>query len=259
LERLIEVVASHDPTSTVDARLTEKVPRSIAGMFDAIAGRYDLLNHVLSAGLDRRWRAKAVASLDLTEDDRLLDLCTGTGDLAVSALNGKRGAPGRVIGIDFAFQMLRVAQAKLHRLHLDVPLLQADAVRLPLSSDVVDAVTIAFGIRNVADRAGACREVFRVLKPGGRVAMLELGIPTLWGLRAAYMWYFRRVLPLIGAIVAGHAEAYTYLPESVGAFPAPELFARQMGSVGFERVRSTQLALGIVYLYEARKPTTGLL
>jgi len=252
-------VASRDPAATVDARLTAKEPQSIARMFDAIARRYDFLNHLLSAGLDRRWRATAVAALDLHEDDLLIDLCTGTGDLAMAALPRAPDSSGRVVGIDFAFEMLRVAQSKIARRHVRVPLVQADAVRLPLSSESVDAVTVGFGIRNVADRLAACREVLRVLKPGGRFGVLEFGVPHTPGLRSAYLWYFRRVLPRIGAVVARHSDAYAYLPESVGAFPAPEVFAEQLTSVGFERVRPTRLARGVVYLYVARKPGAGLL
>ncbi len=246
-------MALHDSATAVDARLTSREPRNIAEMFDAIAPRYDLLNHLLSAGLDRRWRAKTIAALELNEDDVLLDLCTGTADLAMAAVGSRRGAAGRVIGVDFALQMLRVAQAKLGRSGMVVPLLQADAVRLPLSSGGVDAVTIGFGIRNVADRTGACQEILRVLAPGGRLAVLEFGMPRLPGLRSVYAWYFRHILPRVGAVVAKHSEAYAYLPESVGTFPAPDAFVRQLASVGFDQIEVTQLAFGVVYLYVARK------
>ncbi len=243
-----------DSVRVVDRELAAKAPDRIAGMFDAIAARYDLLNRLLSAGLDRRWRSRAVQALELTGVETVLDVCTGTGDLAIAAVSGAGQGARRVIGVDFAAQMLRVGSRKVQARHCPVTLVQGDAMTLPLSSEAVDAVTIGFGIRNVVSLEGACAEVLRVLRPGGRLAVLEFGLPRTPGLRTAYLWYFRQVLPRIGALISSHRQAYSYLPDSVGTFPAGKAFSRRLEDAGFTEVRHVQLALGIVYLYVARKP-----
>ena len=222
-------------------------------MFDAIAPRYDLLNHLLSAGMDRRWRDRAVEALALPPGTRILDLCTGTGDLAIAAT--RLVAPVSVIGIDFSGEMLRRAQSKLRALQLErtVRLLRADATRIPLPGDCCDAATIGFGIRNVAEPDRALAELARVLRPGGRLAILEFGHPRIPGIRTLYAWYFRYLLPMIGRNVSKHKSAYSYLPASVSAFPAPEAFAEIMAKAGFASVRATPLTFGIVYLFVAEK------
>src|SRR5712671_3380842 len=173
-----------------------KSPERIAGMFDAIAGNYDFLNHLLSAGIDRRWRRRAIRSLALTGSERVLDLCTGTGDLAIAAVDARPGA-ARVIGVDFAAAMLRVGAEKLRQRQLDrsVTLVRGDATRIPLATGSVNGITVAFGIRNVENIELACTEIFRVLAPGGRLAVLEFAMPTTPLIRPAYQWYFNRVLP----------------------------------------------------------------
>ena len=223
-------------------------------MFDAIAGRYDLLNWVLSAGVDRQWRRRAVRSLALTGSERVLDLCTGTADLAIAARTARPPA-GRVVGVDFAAAMLRVGAEKLRRRTLNgsIALLRGDATRTPIAGASVDAVTIAFGIRNVDDVAAVCEEIQRVLKPGGRLAILEFGIPTAAGLRGAYLWYFKRILPRIGRLVSRHEAAYAYLPESVGAFSRPDEFVTILRQHGFVDVDAVPLTFGIVFLYTGRK------
>ncbi len=235
-----------------------KSPQRIAGMFDAIAGHYDFLNHLLSAGIDRRWRRAAIRSLALEGRERVLDLCAGTGDLAMSARRAVP-PPARVIGIDFAAEMLRVGQEKLRRGDLTgaVTLVRGDATRIPLTDRSVDAVTIGFGIRNVEDAAAACAEMHRVLKPGGRVAILEFAIPTAPGVRMAYLWYFNRVLPFIGRIVSRHNAAYGYLPASVSAFASPDEFVTILRHAGFTAVAASPLTLGIVFLYTARRARGG--
>jgi demethylmenaquinone methyltransferase / 2-methoxy-6-polyprenyl-1,4-benzoquinol methylase len=177
-----------------------KQPSRIAGMFDAIAARYDLLNHLLSAGLDNLWRRRAVASLQLTAGETVLDLCAGTGDLAIAA---HRGAPGvrRVIGVDFSGAMLAIGKSKAMRFP-SIVFVRGDATQVPLGDGTIDAVTIGFGIRNVEHPAAACREVFRVLRPGGRLAILEFALPRAPMLRNLYLWYFRQVLPRIGRVVS---------------------------------------------------------
>jgi demethylmenaquinone methyltransferase/2-methoxy-6-polyprenyl-1,4-benzoquinol methylase len=229
-----------------------KAPARIAGMFDAIAARYDLLNHLLSAGIDRRWRRQAVASLALRGGERVLDVCTGTADLALAALAGPR-PPARVVGVDFADAMLRVGQRKLRRRDARVALVRGDATRLPVVGGSVDAVTVGFGIRNVEDTAAACTELRRVLAPGGRLAVLEFAVPTAPLVRAVYLWYFRNVLPLIGRLVSRHDAAYGYLPASVGAFASPDEFVKLLQRSGFVDVAAVPLTFGIVLLYTARR------
>lgn len=233
-----------------------KEPARIAGMFDAIARRYDALNHLLSAGLDRRWRRRAVRVLALEPHERVLDMCTGTGDLAIAAATETTGHAGEVLGVDFSTEMLRHAHRKVQERGLAgrVRLARGDATRMPVGEEAIDAAMVAFGIRNVQDPAACCAEFHRVLRPGGRLAILEFGAPRIPGVRAAYLWYFRHVLPRIGRLVSKHGEAYTYLPLSLLEFPAGGAFMRLLTGVGFEDVRCESLALGLVYLYVARKP-----
>ena len=223
-------------------------------MFDAIAPRYDLLNGVLSAGLDRYWRRRAIRSLRFTGRELLLDVCTGTGDVALAAARSGRGAQ-RVLGVDFAAAMLGLARQKVRsrRLTARVSLVRGDAMRLPLPSAAVDGVTVAFGIRNVVDTATACAELLRVLRPGGRLAILEFGLPVMAALRPLDLWYFRNVLPRIGRAVSRHDAAYSYLPASVGAFQCGEEFAAILRKQGFNNVQARPLTFGIVYLYTAQK------
>ncbi len=231
-------------------------------MFDAIAGRYDLLNHLLSLGLDRRWRARAVAELRLADGERLLDLCTGTGDLAIAAVErtavdrraGPQNRPLQVIGVDFAAAMLQIARDKVRARGLRIPLVRGDATALPVPNASCDAASIGFGIRNVDRPERAVAELARVLRPGGRLAILEFGFPKIPGIRALYRLYFRRVLPLIGRAVSRHGDAYSYLPASVEAFQSPQAFSRMLESAGFARVRTVPLTLGIVYLFMATMP-----
>jgi demethylmenaquinone methyltransferase/2-methoxy-6-polyprenyl-1,4-benzoquinol methylase len=232
----------------------DKTPRRIAGMFDAIAPRYDLLNTVLSAGLDRYWRRCAIGSLRLTGHETVVDVCTGTGDVALAAAGSRRGA-GRVIGVDFAGAMLVRARQKVGQTQRPgrVQLVRGDATSLPLPANVADGATIAFGIRNVNHPEMACRELFRTLKPGGRLAILEFGLPIVPAVRPLYLWYFRHVLPRIGHAVSRHDAAYSYLPASVGAFPWGEAFADLLRGEGFNNVKARPLTLGIVYLYTATK------
>lgn len=231
-----------------------KSPEKIAGMFDAIAGNYDFLNHLLSAGIDKRWRRRAIKSLQLTGREQVLDLCTGTADLAIAATEGATGAQ-HVLGVDFAGEMLRVGLEKTRARQLTrrVTLVRGDAANIPAASGSVDAVTVAFGIRNVQDTQKGCDEIFRVLNSGGRLAVLEFAIPTLPGVRALYLWYFKHVLPRIGQIISKHNAAYGYLPASVGAFATPDEFVTILRRSGFSEIKGVPLTFGIVYLYTARK------
>ena len=223
-------------------------------MFDSIARRYDTLNHLLSAGLDRRWRARAVRELARTGRERVLDVCTGTADLALALLEPKSGEGAReVVGIDFAHEMLKVGLTKTRASLYPrrVQLARGDAMNLPLPGGMFDAASIGFGIRNVQRPDAALREIARALKPGGKLAILEFGFPRIPGIRALYKWYFRAVLPRVGRAISKHGKAYSYLPASVERFPTPEAFADMLRASGFPRVRTVSLALGIVYLYIA--------
>lgn len=239
---------NHEPRTGPD-----KTPSRIAGMFDAIAPRYDLLNRVLSAGLDRRWRNRAVDALQLPRGARVLDLCTGTADLAVATVRRVPGAS--VVGVDFAGAMLRLGLVKIASLDLvrSIQLVRGDATRIPVGSATCDAATIAFGIRNVVEPERALGEIARVLRPNGRLAILEFGQPVIPGIHSLYSWYFRHVLPAVGRLVSKHNSAYSYLPASVGTFPPPEEFAGIIAKQGFSNVRAVPLTLGIVYLYIADK------
>jgi len=227
----------------------------IEGMFDSIAGRYDLLNGVLSGGLDRYWRRRAVRSLQLTGAERLLDVCTGTADVALAAARHPDGA-ARIVGIDFAGAMLIHGLEKIRRARLGakITLIRGDATALPIEDAAMDRATIAFGIRNVERPERACAELFRVLRPGGRLAILEFGLPVIPAVRPLYLWYFNHVLPRIGRAISRHDAAYSYLPQSVGTFPAGEAFAAVLARAGFLQIESRPLTLGIVYLYSAVRP-----
>jgi demethylmenaquinone methyltransferase/2-methoxy-6-polyprenyl-1,4-benzoquinol methylase len=220
-------------------------------MFDAIAPRYDLLNHVLSAGLDKRWRDQAVDALELPRGARVLDVCTGTADLALATV--RRVPESSVLGVDFSGAMLRLGLTKVREQGLQraIQLVRGDATRIPVETASCDAATIGFGIRNVAEPERALAEIARVLRPGGRLAILEFGQPAIPGVRTLYSWYFRYLLPAVGRLVSKHNSAYSYLPASVGAFPLPAEFAEMIARHGFFTVRAVPLTFGIVYLYVA--------
>ena len=236
----------------------DKTPGRIAEMFDAIAPRYDLLNHVLSAGIDRRWRARAIRSLELTGRETLLDVCTGTADVALQARRGGPAGPpaaARVVGIDFAGAMLSVGLRKVRAAGEAgrITLVRGDATRLPLRDGTVDVATVAFGIRNVERPELACAEMARVMRRGGRLAILEFGVPRVPGISTLYLWYFKYLLPSVGRMVSGHTAAYSYLPASVGTFPPPHEFMAILEQAGFTHVRADPLTFGIVYLYTGVK------
>jgi demethylmenaquinone methyltransferase/2-methoxy-6-polyprenyl-1,4-benzoquinol methylase len=248
---------SGSPRPAVPAAAPDKTPDRIAGMFDAIAPRYDLLNRLLSAGIDRWWRKRAIDSLALTGHEVLVDVATGTADVALEACAPRRGVAraARVVGVDFARAMLALGVDKVAAAGESsrIVLVHGDAMRLPVTTGSADAVTIAFGIRNVQAPSVACAEMARALKPGGRLAILEFGVPRLPGLSGVYQWYFRAVLPRIGRMISGHSAAYSYLPASVGTFTPPAEFARMLETAGFRDVRADPLTIGIVYLYTARR------
>lgn len=218
----------------------------VRGMFTAIAPRYDLLNHLLSLNVDRRWRRQAIGLLgwNRAPGGRYLDLCAGTLDLA-AALGSAPGFSGRVVGLDFVLPMLLLGRHK----STAVAPLNADALDLPFADRMFDGATVGFGVRNLADLDAGLREAARVLKPGARLVILECSTPKWQPLKALYLFYFRRLLPLIGRLVSKHRTAYTYLPESVLAFPEPDALVTRMRSAGFSDVSYQRLLGGIVALH----------
>lgn len=225
----------------------------VRSMFNRIAARYDLLNHVLSGGMDILWRRKAVRSLNLKPGGIFLDLATGTGDYAFTMLKREPGC--RVIALDLAEVMLQEMDKKVRarKLASATLLVQGDAEQLPLRDLCVDGLTIGYGIRNFPDKRRALLECGRVVKPGGRIAILELaGLPNPI-LNRLFNLYFRLVLPLIGRLISGDSMAYSYLPASVARFPERRVFLDWMREAGFADARAVELSLGISTLFLAEK------
>jgi demethylmenaquinone methyltransferase / 2-methoxy-6-polyprenyl-1,4-benzoquinol methylase len=222
--------------------------RYVRGMFASIAPRYDLLNHLLSMNIDRRWRRKAVDRLgwERAPGGDYLDACAGTLDLAVE-LEGRDAFSGRVVGADFTLPMLQGGQRKVDG--RAVAPLCADTLRLPFPDATFDGATVGFGVRNLADLDAGLRELARVLKPGARLVILEFTTPRWQPLRGLYLTYFRRILPLVGRLVSKHSDAYSYLPASVLAFPEPPKLAERMEAAGFEAPDWTRLTGGIVAIH----------
>jgi demethylmenaquinone methyltransferase/2-methoxy-6-polyprenyl-1,4-benzoquinol methylase len=218
---------------------------AVREMFSGIAGRYDLLNHVLSANIDKRWRRRVRARLEKVLDDpkaMVLDVACGTGDLSIEL---RRGTGATVIGTDFCRPMLELALKKAP----SIPFVEGDAMCLGFSDDAFDAVTIAFGLRNLSNVAGGLMELNRILKPGGQLVVLEFSSPTVPGFNTAFNFYFSKVLPRIGGWVSGSRGAYEYLPDSVSKFPDQEGLATMMRETGFRDVKYEDLTGGIAALH----------
>jgi len=221
-------------------------------MFDRIAGRYDLLNTLMTAGLHHRWRERAADRAELQPGDSALDVCCGTGDLALEL--ARRVAPGgRVVGCDFSEPMLDLAREKAsERGVAGVRFEWADALQLPYDDGRFDAVTVGFGVRNFADRDRGLREMARVLRPGGRLVILEFTEPTRPPFSTFYSLWFDRIVPVLGRLTPD-PEAYSYLPESVHNFPDPRGLAAKMDAAGLERIRYTVLAGGILTIHSGAR------
>jgi demethylmenaquinone methyltransferase/2-methoxy-6-polyprenyl-1,4-benzoquinol methylase len=223
-------------------------------MFDSIAPRYDLLNRLLSLRRDVVWRKRLVSVLALPESGQVLDVACGTGDVAMEICRQK-GSQANVTGIDFSPGMLRLAQEKLRRNpKMAISLLAGDALALPFPDAAFHAVTIAFGIRNIQDKARALRAFYATLMPGGMLLVLELATPKKTRLRDAYLAYFQKVLPTIGRLFSKHSFAYSYLPDSVSRFPATNVFMSIMAEAGFANVTCHRMTLGIANLFVGVKP-----
>ena len=225
----------------------------VAAMFNAISPKYDALNRILSAGIDQSWRRKTLREIRATGALNVLDVATGTADLALALAKGIPGS--KVVGVDISSGMLEVGRSKVRARDLEgrVRLDLGDGEQLPYEESSFDAVTVAFGVRNFENLEQGLRDMRRVLELGGTLAVLEFSQPTAWPLRSLYLFYFKNILPRIGRMVSKDASAYTYLPNSVQAFPYGEAFAAKLREAGFKSVRVRPLTFGIASLYLAIK------
>jgi demethylmenaquinone methyltransferase/2-methoxy-6-polyprenyl-1,4-benzoquinol methylase len=232
----------------------DKSEARVRGMFSEIAPRYDFMNHLLSLGTDVYWRWRTVRKVRPSGESPILDLCTGTGDLAL-AFGRATGGQTPIVGADFCHGMLVIGQGKAQRVGApQITFVEADAQRLPFADDEFQIVSVAFGLRNVTDTDRGLREMVRVCRPGGRVAVLEFSMPRWQPFRFFYGLYFRYVLPRIGQLLArNRRDAYNYLPESVGEFPSGEALAERMRAAGTREVRYYPLTLGVATLYVGTK------
>ncbi len=226
---------------------------AVERMFSAIAPRYDFLNRLLSAGRDRSWRREAIRATVLPPEGQLLDICTGTADMALEA--ARQFPEAHIVGVDFSRPMISLGLAKVERANLTsrISLQVAPAEALPFPDQSFDAATVAFGLRNVPDRLRGLREMHRVLRPGGRAVILEFTTPPSPLFRRLYLWYFHRVLPWVGGLISGHPSAYSYLPASVSEFPDPQGLSSWMRDAGFSEVLYRLLTGGIVAIHIGRK------
>ena len=227
----------------------DKQPREVASMFDSIASRYDLTNDVLSLGQDRRWRRATLRAVDAWPGDRVLDLAAGTG----TSSEPFDAAGVHVVPCDFSVGMLAVGKAR----RPDLPFLAGDAMRLPFADGSFDAVTMSFGLRNVADPDLALREILRVTRPGGRLVICEFSTPTWAPFRTLYFEYLMKVLPRMADAVTREGDSYEYLAESIRQWPDQEAFARRLLAAGWEDAAYRNLSGGIVALHRAQKPTVA--
>ena len=242
-----------EPTSPRPSRESEEFSSEVQGMFDRIAGVYDLMNSAMTAGLHHQWRERAVDRAEVGPGSDALDLCCGTGDLALE-LRRRIGPDGRVVGSDFSEPMLELARRKSGEQGLPVEFGWADALELPYGNDSFDAVTIGFGARNLGDLDKGLSEMVRVLRPGGRVVILEITRPQREPLASFYSVWFDKVVPALGNVV-GDTEAYSYLPESVRSFPEPRELAARMDAAGVTGIGWLLLAGGIIAIHSGRLPS----
>jgi demethylmenaquinone methyltransferase/2-methoxy-6-polyprenyl-1,4-benzoquinol methylase len=247
----VSVSPDTEATSGIPHRESDQFASDVRGMFDRIAGVYDLMNSAMTAGLHHQWRHRAVDRAEVGPGCDALDVCCGTGDLALE-LRRRIGPDGRVVGCDFSEPMLELARHKSGEAGLPIEFGWADALELPYGDRSFDAVTIGFGARNLSDLDRGLSEMARVLRPGGRLVILEITRPQRQPLAGFYSLWFDRVVPVIGTI-AGDADAYTYLPDSVRTFPEPEELAGMIDAAGFERIRWLLLAGGIIAIHSGIK------
>jgi demethylmenaquinone methyltransferase/2-methoxy-6-polyprenyl-1,4-benzoquinol methylase len=232
------------------AELSKK--ESVRVMFDDISPKYDFLNHLLSFGIDRLWRKKLVRMLGERKPVKVLDVATGTGDLAIAISSLK---PQKIVGIDISEKMLEIGRQKLTEKGLNqiITLQRADAEKIPFSDNSFDAITVAFGVRNYENLEMGLTEMHRVLRPGGVMLILEFSHPESFPMKQLYAIYSRYVIPVMGRIISGNSSAYTYLPQSVAAFPSGKAFLEILDKLGMKKARQVSLSLGIASIYEAEK------
>jgi demethylmenaquinone methyltransferase/2-methoxy-6-polyprenyl-1,4-benzoquinol methylase len=226
--------------------------QQVAKMFDNISRRYDFLNHFLSLGIDKGWRKKAISYLKPLGPKVMLDVATGTGDFAIQALTLN---PDKIIGVDISEGMLEVGRKKIHKLQLDnkIELRSGDSENLGFEENKFDAVTVAFGVRNFENLEKGLAEIRRVMKPGAMLVVLEFSRPRTFPLKQIYNFYFKTILPRIGSMVSKDKSAYTYLPESVEAFPDGEAFVGILSKLGYKDIACRPVTFGISSIYVARK------
>jgi demethylmenaquinone methyltransferase/2-methoxy-6-polyprenyl-1,4-benzoquinol methylase len=226
--------------------------QQVEQMFDNIAPRYDFLNHFLSLGIDKLWRKKAINILSAYKTNTLLDVATGTGDFAIAALKLK---PSRLVAFDLSEQMLNVGRAKAEKLGVSdiIQFVKGDSEAMPFSDNQFDAITVAFGVRNFENLEKGLREFHRVLKPDGVAVILEFSKPKYFPFKQLYLFYFFSILPLVGRMISKDRSAYSYLPESVMAFPDDEKFLSILKACGFTKAKQKRLTFGIATIYIAQK------
>lgn len=224
----------------------------VADMFNNIAGNYDFLNHFLSLGIDKGWRKKAIAEINKIQPKLILDVATGTADLAIAAVATHAHS---ITGIDIANQMLDIGRKKIKERKLDgiITLQYGDSEALPFSNSHFDAITCAYGVRNFEHLEAGLKEMNRVMRTGGKLAILEFSHPKKFPIKQVYKFYFRYILPTLGKLVSKHSRAYTYLPESVNAFPEGGVFCTMLERCGFKDAHARPLTFGITTLYTATK------
>jgi len=247
--------ANNTPASVVvpDSNSPMGKKQQVAEMFNNIAGRYDFLNHFLSMGIDKTWRKKAIKDVAATNPKHILDVATGTGDMAIAASAAIPGA--KITAVDIAAQMLDEGRKKIETQGLSkvITMQLADSESLPFADGTYDAVMCAYGVRNFEDLEKGLTEMQRVMRPGGKLAILEFSRPVTFPVKQLYTFYFRHILPAVGGLLSKHKTAYTYLPESVNAFPDGKKFCVILTGCGFKDAHARPLTLGVTTLYTATK------
>ena len=245
-----KIKMKHDKITPYNTDQSKK--EQVAEMFDNISGKYDFLNHFFSLGIDKKWRKKAIKQLAEIHPKKILDVATGTGDFAFEALKLN---PDKLVGIDISDGMLEVGRKKIKERGLEgkMEFKNADSEALPFSDNQFDAVTVSFGVRNFQNLTTGLGEILRVLKPGGRVVILEFSKPKRFPLKQLYFTYFKMIMPTIGKIVSKDKSAYSYLPQSVLAFPEGKEFEAILEKTGFKVLKSQPVTGGIACIYTAQK------
>jgi demethylmenaquinone methyltransferase / 2-methoxy-6-polyprenyl-1,4-benzoquinol methylase len=230
----------------------ESKKAQVATMFNNISKRYDLLNHLLSMGIDKYWRRRAIKLLKKEKPETVLDIATGTGDFAIATLKAN---PKKITGVDISEGMLGVGKKKINKLNLDktIELKYGDSENLPFEDNSYDAVTASYGVRNFENLKQGLTEMLRVLKPGGILVILEFSKPKSFPFKQLFNFYFRFILPIIGRLISKDKSAYTYLPESVKAFPEGEDFINILNELGYKQTRCIPLTFGISSIYTGKK------